>query len=129
MNFESPSPRRDRGEPVAPLINVVFLLLIFFLMAATLAPPDPLEATPPTSESGEAARINEAVVIDAAGTIAFGAFRGDSALQAVADRLREDPDFVVMVRADQRASAATAAQTLKQLQALGARNAALVVTP
>ncbi len=31
--------RRLRAEPVIALINVVFLLLVFFLIAGTLAPP------------------------------------------------------------------------------------------
>ncbi|MET4104379.1 biopolymer transport protein ExbD [Roseovarius sp. MBR-78] len=31
--------RRNRPEPTIPLINIVFLMLIFFMAAATLAPP------------------------------------------------------------------------------------------
>ncbi len=39
MNLESPdSGRRPPLEPVLPLINVVFLLLIFFMVAGQLAP-------------------------------------------------------------------------------------------
>jgi len=34
-----PMPRRRRREPTIALINIVFLMLIFFMAAATLAPP------------------------------------------------------------------------------------------
>ncbi|NHX27772.1 biopolymer transporter ExbD, partial [Escherichia coli] len=40
-------PRRDRGENIVPMINVVFLLLIFFLMTAQIGPPAPIDVTPP----------------------------------------------------------------------------------
>jgi len=36
--MKAPAPRR-RPEPTIPLINIVFLMLIFFMAAATLAPP------------------------------------------------------------------------------------------
>ena len=45
------SPRRPDIEPVLPLINVVFLLLIFFMVAGRLAPGLPADVTPPTSEA------------------------------------------------------------------------------
>ena len=35
--MKAPAPRRP--EPTIPLINIVFLMLIFFMAAATLAPP------------------------------------------------------------------------------------------
>lgn len=52
MNLESPdSERRPPLEPVLPLINVVFLLLIFFMVAGHLAPPQPVKVTTPHSAS------------------------------------------------------------------------------
>ncbi len=45
-------PRRTRRttENVVPLINVVFLLLVFFMLTGTLAPPSPLEVELPRAE-------------------------------------------------------------------------------
>lgn len=38
----SVTPHRSKGEPTIGLINIVFLMLIFFLIAGTIAPsPDP----------------------------------------------------------------------------------------
>lgn len=52
MNLESPdSGRRPPLEPVLPLINVVFLLLIFFMVAGHLAPPQPVKVATPHSVS------------------------------------------------------------------------------
>nr|WP_255612577.1 biopolymer transporter ExbD [Alcanivorax sp. 1008] len=48
----APSQRPDI-EPVLPLINVVFLLLIFFMVAGRLAPQLPAEITPPESETAK----------------------------------------------------------------------------
>ncbi len=44
------SPKRD-DDRVLPLINVVFLLLIFFMLAGTFAVRDPFDLEPPRSVS------------------------------------------------------------------------------
>ena len=46
--------RRPDIEPVLPLINVVFLLLIFFMVAGQLAPGLPANVTPPESSAAAA---------------------------------------------------------------------------
>ncbi len=52
MEFPEP-PRRPRAESILPMINVVFLLLIFFLMTSRLAQPDPVEVAPPEAAAGQ----------------------------------------------------------------------------
>ncbi len=42
------NPRRARQDDIVPMINVAFLLLIFFLMSAVIAPPAPLEIAAPS---------------------------------------------------------------------------------
>lgn len=46
IEFDEPQPRRQY-EAVVPLINVVFLLLIFFLIAGTMGPSEPVDVTRP----------------------------------------------------------------------------------
>ena len=54
MNLESPdSGRRPPLEPVLPLINVVFLLLIFFMVAGQLAPRPEGDVEAPDSASAD----------------------------------------------------------------------------
>lgn len=42
-------PRRQRAENIVPMINVAFLMLIFFLMTAVIAPLDPVRIDPPAA--------------------------------------------------------------------------------
>jgi biopolymer transport protein ExbD len=41
--------RPTRQDDIVPMINVAFLLLIFFLMSAVIAPPAPIEFTAPSA--------------------------------------------------------------------------------
>ncbi len=49
MKFKKPPKQPDR-ENILPLINVVFLLLLFFMMTAKIKVQDPFVITPPQSE-------------------------------------------------------------------------------
>lgn len=66
----TPSPKRHR-EPTITLINVVFLMLIFFLIAGTLAPPlDPDLSLVETREL-EGREPPDALVITADGQMMY----------------------------------------------------------
>ena len=49
MQFRRPTRKPDSEERVLPLINVVFLLLIFFMLAGRLSEAELFEVTPPES--------------------------------------------------------------------------------
>lgn len=68
MIMES-TTRRPPLEPVLPLINVVFLLLIFFMLAGQLAKRPAVEVDTPVSETaqGEEAREKLLLVLQADG--------------------------------------------------------------
>ncbi|MGB5214601.1 MAG: biopolymer transporter ExbD [Anderseniella sp.] len=52
--FSLPRPeRRSRGITILPLINVVFLLLIFIVLSGVISSPDPFELVPPDASAGE----------------------------------------------------------------------------
>ncbi|NNJ77349.1 MAG: biopolymer transporter ExbD [Anderseniella sp.] len=52
--FSLPRPqRRSRGITILPLINVVFLLLIFIVLSGVISSPDPFELVPPEASAGE----------------------------------------------------------------------------
>ena len=51
MRLRSPRPPRNDEERILPLINIVFLLLIFFMVAGRLAASDPFPIVPPHSSS------------------------------------------------------------------------------
>lgn len=50
MKFPAPE-RREVGENLIPLINIVFLLLIFFMVAGALSSDDIFQVEPPDSTS------------------------------------------------------------------------------
>jgi len=51
MHFSAPVPPARGDEAMLPLINVVFLLLVFFLLAGHMASVEPLAVEPPASKT------------------------------------------------------------------------------
>ena len=89
MRFSDP-PRRKAEGSIVPMINVVFLLLIFFLMTAEIAPPAPFEVAPPTAEAeGDPAPAELTLYLAEDGTLAFQDARGPEALGALQSVLVE----------------------------------------
>lgn len=113
----SDPPRKPAREHIVPMINVVFLLLIFFLLTAQIAPPDPFEITLPKGQ-GSPEEAPPALYLSSEGEIAFAESRGDAAIQAALAT-----DGPLTLRADASAQASTLAQIL---QRLGTRNVILV---
>jgi len=66
-----PMPRRRRREPTIALINIVFLMLIFFMAAATLAPPLPKELSLVRTSELEGRKPPDALVIHADGRLEY----------------------------------------------------------
>ncbi|MGR3462263.1 MAG: ExbD/TolR family protein [Roseovarius sp.] len=116
MQF-SPPRRRRAPEPIVPMINVVFLLLIFFLMSAQIAPPAPFDVTLPESAAGDHTAPADTLYMDAEGRLAFNDARGDAVLDALA--ARATPDQPLQIRADAGMDARALARLLPQLAARG----------
>jgi len=116
MDFATPRRRRP-SEAIVPMINVVFLLLIFFLMSAQITPPAPFDVTLPESASDNAARPADTLYMDAEGRLAFNAARGSAVYDAIA--ARAVPDTPLQIRADARLEAQALARLLPELAARG----------
>jgi len=68
----APRPKREADDGIVPLINIVFLLLIFFLIAGTIAPrPEIAVAYPETKESPVSRPPAEAVFVSSGGYISY----------------------------------------------------------
>ena len=123
MNFATPRRTRPR-ENVVPLINVVFLLLIFFVLAGTLRPPDPnrLQLPTTTSESPAKARHTRPVLaLDAAGHV----FRDGRSLSPSEIRSLRAPDGLEL-RADRGVPARVLLPLLEALEEAGVARLELV---
>ena len=131
MRFEPPRPRNDE-ERILTLINVVFLLLIFFMLTGRLAASDPFEIAPPRSAvEGPAAIEDMLVLVGADGRLALdGEILEETALKAaVAERLSENGDARVRLKADGRAGATDVVAVMELLRAAGVERLKLLTVP
>ncbi|MDF1871586.1 biopolymer transporter ExbD [Vannielia sp.] len=127
LNF-SPKPRRARSESIVPMINVVFLLLIFFLMTSQLVPPEPFEVTPPAAALEVEATPAPVLYLSGGGQLGFGDARGEAALAAFVSAVKQAGEGqVAQLRADKAVPAARVATLMRDLAAAGLSRAQLVV--
>jgi biopolymer transport protein ExbD len=111
--------RRPTRENVVPLINVVFLLLIFFLLTGTLRRAASLEVEPPVVAVGEEAEpVDAPLVIDRSGRLAWGSEEIERA--TLVARLAARPAAAPLrVRADARLPARLLLPLLERIREAG----------
>lgn len=99
--------RAEEEFQMAPMIDMVFLLLVFFMCVSTLAAAEKnVEVALPESEESkvpEDLSDRGTITVDAEGRIYLGAraVSLDEMRQAIGASLRENPRLRVLVRADQ----------------------------
>lgn len=118
-----PRNAQSIDDRIMPLINIVFLLLIFFMVAGVLKEPEPFELAPPESSvEGEIEKpalmifvardgrimVDEAPVLQGA----FGA--------VIEPVLVEAPDRRIRIAADKHADAILVIGLMETLRSLGA---------
>lgn len=131
MHFPEPRPR-NHEERILPLINVVFLLLIFFMLAGRLAAIDPFQITPPTSDSeGPAARQELLVLVGADGRLALDnqVMEAAALRDAVAVRLVENVGAGVRLKADSATAATEVVAVMELLREAGVERLTLLTVP
>ncbi|HMA13524.1 MAG: ExbD/TolR family protein [Bacteroidota bacterium] len=127
MQLRRRRSRFDADAGILPLINVVFLLLIFFMLAGRLTEAAPFSVVPPVSEqaaAAEAAAPREAAILVAAdGRLALNGTAMDAgALRAaVAEALARRPDLPVSLKADGGTEAAEVVAVMESLRDAGVR--------
>ena len=128
MRFES-SVRRNDEERILPLINIVFLLLIFFMLAGRVTGSDPFRIEPPRSVSETDARAREMLVqIGAGGRVALdGEVMEPAAVgAAVTERVSDDATVAVLVKADGRTEARRVVAMMEILRDAGVQRLKLL---
>ncbi|MEM1111913.1 MAG: biopolymer transporter ExbD [Pseudomonadota bacterium] len=120
MHF--PDRRPDQSEErILPLINVVFLLLIFFMIAGSLQVTEPFEVTPPNSSStGEHEPDSLTIIMGGNNRFALNNALIDRAtlLTTVEQQVASQPDIAITLKAD---NALPANQLVLFTQALNER--------
>lgn len=125
-------PRRTAPETIVALIDVVFFLLVFFLLIGRMDATAPFEVLPPVSDSGTdlpGGGATVAIAVD--GTLALdGAALSEAAvLESLRAMLRATPNLRVRINAHGAAPLHTLLPLAAAIEALGAREVVLVVTP
>ncbi|MEM1344164.1 MAG: biopolymer transporter ExbD [Pseudomonadota bacterium] len=127
--FAKRRQRESDDERILPLINIVFLLLIFFMVVGRLSAADPFEIVPPRSASeGQPANEPLLIAIGAEGQLALnGALISEEALLA---RIAGDQTSnEVRLKSDGRVAAARVVALIEALRGIGVASVRLMTVP
>jgi len=133
MHFRRPKADAERSrrldDAILPLTNVVFLLLIFFMLAGQLATPSAFAVQPPQSISqAPAGDHGLQIEIGSDGRLALGGtpIDQDTLVADVERQLKARPGAVVILRADGAISSNRVVALMRRLHAAGAQQLRLV---
>ncbi len=120
--------RPSDDDRIMPLINVVFLLLIFFMIAGQLTATDPFHIAPPNSASDGAPDAEAGLLlIGRDGQLAYG---GEILGEAEALRRIADAGLTsVRLKADGAVAATTVIALMERLRDAGLRDLHLLTVP
>jgi len=124
--------RRQTPETIIALIDVVFFLLVFFMLIGRMDATSPFEVLPATASTGSDMPAGGATLsIGADGALALDSLAIDQAgvLAGLTDQLAENPELLIRVNAHKDAVMADLLPLVARIEALGAKDVMLVVTP
>ena len=115
-----------------PLINVVFLLLIFFMVAGQLSKTDPIKIEPPASDSDKdpgGQRVEILIAKDGRLLLGGEAVAFADLEARISDAFRGAEDKLVHLKADGAAAATDVIRVMDALKAAGAEKVKLLTSP
>lgn len=101
-------------ENVISMINVVFLLLVFFLITARITPPLPVEINPPEAKGAPFDGGADDLVFSQDGVVYYAGHSGEAVWPILAERKDGEP---LTLRVDRAAPGALLARTLARINA------------
>lgn len=125
----SKRPKRPADDGIVPLINIVFLLLIFFLIVGTIAPTPDIAVTYPETDKSPVSRAPvEALYVSAGGFLSYGgnSVDPDSLPALVRGVLVESDGAPLPVVVDRSLPAGDLAPVLGKIAAGGAKTVKLI---
>lgn len=114
---------KGSGENIVPMINVVLLMLVFFLMVSEVIPPEPFQIDLPSGE-GEPHDIGDVLYASADGSLGYATARGEAVYIALRQRTEDAP---LLIRADARLGAAELAKIIGRVAGTGHTETTLLV--
>ena len=129
MNVFKKQKKRARSPNLVPLINIVFLLLIFFMLTGTLKRSDIFDISPPESSTGADAEAPELVLlISKSNKLALNNQNIEfSELNTkLLNIIQEYPIQEVLIKADGKANSGTLSKVINVMREAGIKRAAIV---
>lgn len=130
MQFSRKQRARSNGdESILPLTNVVFLLLIFFMLAGTLSSPDAFDIKPPVSTSeAQARRDGLEIQVASDGQIALDgtAVDLDDLEKQARAALESNPGLALRLKADGAGDATRVVAVMQVLRKAGGERLRLI---
>lgn len=131
MDFKGRS-RIHAHLDIAPLIDIVFLLLVFFMLTSTFLVPEAIELELPESSSAIKTEPTPITVsLEKTGQLSLnGDLIGLEKLQAaIAPLLEQNPDSAITLRSDARTEVKQLLKVMDEIRAAGGDNVALATMP
>lgn len=132
MRIDDPKPAAE-FENILPLVNIVFLLLIFFMLAGAFSSPDLLRVEPPTAEHAETEKRRDIVLLlDRQGRLALdGMVVTEEMLQVEIARHRAEQGetLALKLKADGEVDSKRLIELLEILQQSGLEKIRLLTQP
>lgn len=129
MKLKRP-PARQAPETIIALIDVVFFLLVFFMLIGRMDATAPFEVTPPMALTGaDMPAGGMTLSVGESGEMAVDGAPTAEPLVALLDGLAQNPETLVRINAHHAAELRHILPLIAELEAAGAKDVALVVTP
>ena len=131
MKITRPAPRHH-PETIIALIDVVFFLLVFFMLIGRMDATAPFDVTPPVAETGAdmpAGGLTISVSAEGALALDGAELTPENAAQQVLLVLEDAPETRIRINAHRDATLRNVLPLIAQFEAMGAREVVLVVTP
>lgn len=119
--------REEMELNIAPLIDMMFILLIFFVVSASFVREAGVEVQRPRARTAETKKPNVIVAVTAEDRVFLEGREVDPrALRGIMERLRgENPGLQVVIAADRYSSTGLVIEVLDQLRLAGIENVSL----
>ena len=129
MNIFYKKTNKNKLPNLVPLINIVFLLLIFFMLSGTLAKTDLFEVSPPKSNTSSSAEAPELVILisDDSKIALDNQPIKIKYLETILAKILENTNIEeILIKADGNAKAGILSTVIKHIRNVGIKRAAIV---
>ena len=127
MNFGIKDKRKPEIS-IIPVINVVFLLIIFFLLTGNMEKQDVLPINAPISQNGKSLPSSQVEILVSTNELIYNLelISEENLLSLVQEAVKKNPNLEITLKADAELDSRKLLNILKILKHSGAKNLYLV---